>query len=650
MSSREGSPTAPSPWIVAGGAIFVVAMLVAVTDVVRAGDAVEHTGGLGIAVLLTSGIGAAAGTIIAGAGLLLFALRKTKAPRVLTARAIPAGLIALGAWPMIDALTSGPWISSQAWVGVLRWGAVLLAFVGGCIGARLADLAREGADHRRRYLLAMSLACLALDILAFPNQYAAFHQGLAVAFVILAAMTGIGLAEHTRRIAVAVAPIGLVGGLIALGLVATDRLPGDDAAHRQFLRRDAPWCTRLLTLRPDAPTDVDIATGDVIARLLPTPDPVDPGVLDTMLPVRRDANIVFITLDAVRPDHLGCYGYVRRPSPELDAFAALCTVFERCWAQYPSSQLSLASMFQSLYPSATDVAGRRNQPNELQQPQSMPPLALRLRNAGRRTVAVSALKRRFVADIFPFLREGFDRFNEFPTPDNLDGTEVTKHTLDELRLLTGDQPWFLWSHYFDPHHPYRPHPDGPGFGGGVSGLYDGEIHHMDRQLGVALRALQKRDDWSRTIVVIHADHGEELLDHGGSYHNSSLYEEQVRVPLLIRIPGVSGHRVPSIVELVDVVPTLLELMGQEIPEGLQGHSLLRVILPQSLTNDGGQAPPAAGFTQFREPASLSPRQDAVCIGDDKLVHHISSDTYELFDLDQDEGEQKNRALQTTDTL
>jgi arylsulfatase A-like enzyme len=203
------------------------------------------------------------------------------------------------------------------------------------------------------------------------------------------------------------------------------------------------------------------------------------------------------------------------------------------------------------------------------------------------------------------------------------------------------RPWFLWLHYFDPHYLYQPHPDlESSFGGeGFVDLYDGEIAFTDRHLGRLFEGLERLDLMDDTAVLIVADHGEELQDHGGMFHRKTLYEEVVRIPLILRAPALPAGGVATPISLVDVPATLLDLLGLEpmIPQA--GRSFLPLVgAPASVT----PAPILIELVQRdRELAS-------VVEGRWKLVVDYRDGRSQLFELDADPKEQRNLADEQPD--
>jgi arylsulfatase A-like enzyme len=336
-------------------------------------------------------------------------------------------------------------------------------------------------------------------------------------------------------------------------------------------------------------------------------------------------SVVLITLDAARADHLSLYGYGRPTTPHLDRLAERALVFEA--AQSPSNftALSLYSLHTGLYPTSFVHQG------ELVALPGMT-LAETLRAAGWATGAVVDFRRPL-----PYLLAGFER-QDLREPGTGGDTDfessagwVTAHARFALSDLQARQPFFLWAHYSDPHAAYVAHP-GFDFGDSAIDCYDSELGFADAQIGELLTALEGVPD---TLVVVTSDHGEAFGEHGLHTHGQGLYEEEVRVPLLVALPpGTGGRpfqaRVAQPVDLTDLVPTIHDALGLATPRPRPGESLLAHAL--------GGAP-------LRTPEAVSQtllpyaRLTAVRRGSDKwILDHLRGAALH-FNLSSDPGEQ-----------
>ncbi|MFT7665301.1 MAG: choline-sulfatase, partial [Planctomycetota bacterium] len=339
-------------------------------------------------------------------------------------------------------------------------------------------------------------------------------------------------------------------------------------------------------------------------------------------------NLLFVTVDTLRADHLSLYGYSRATSPNLDRFGEQSVVFENATAQTSWTLGSLASLMSSQWVGQLNVRDFRSRVSE-----SVVTLAEVLRGVGYETAAVGT----HLVFLEKYgLRQGIDQFDDdLVLSDYRDShraitskqvTEKALTWLGERRSSEQVQPWFLWLHYFDPHIPYLKHPGlvSP-FGTGVRDRYDGEIVFTDAQVGRVLDFVG--ESTTPTVVVFTADHGEEFNDHGGKEHGHTLYQELLHVPLLIRAPGLSPRRVPGRVGLVDVMPTvlaLLEISDSNQPAGLVGRSLL----PEM---NGEIVDPAPNLSELRLRDHTN--VDALISGRWKLIVPRNTEVPELYELD-----------------
>ena len=286
-------------------------------------------------------------------------------------------------------------------------------------------------------------------------------------------------------------------------------------------------------------------------------------------PAAPHRNIVLITLDTTRADHLGAWGWKYAKTPNLDALAARGVRFVRCDTAAPVTLPSHSTILTGLFPPRTGV--RDNGTFVL--PAKVETVAERLAAHGYDTAAVVSaivLARRHG------LNQGFRLYDDDLGTGYAAGTEVSERPAEATTaaaLAAAGKlkpPFFLWVHYYDPHEEYRPPTRFADSVTGPSRLYDGEIAYMDEQIGVLLAKLPKDVD-----VVVVGDHGEMLGEHGELHHGLLLYKAARRVPLLVAGPGVpAGRTEECLVRTADVAPTLLGLAGVPVPPGLDGQGLL----------------------------------------------------------------------------
>ena len=289
-----------------------------------------------------------------------------------------------------------------------------------------------------------------------------------------------------------------------------------------------------------------------------------------------DLNLLVITLDTTRADRLGAYGWPQSATPELDRIAAEGVLFEHASAPAPLTLPAHASLFTSKYPPAHGV--RDNGGFFLDERETT--LAERLKDAGLKTggfVGAYVLDRRWgIAQGFDTYFDNFDP-SKFDTPSLADverpANEVADHALEWLQTVKASR-FFGWVHFYDAHSPYAPpEPYRTRF---ADRPYLGEIAFVDSQIGRIRAFLDRERLLDRTVIVVIGDHGESLGDHDEGTHGFFIYESVLHVPLLVRTPynTLRGRRVADLVRSVDVMPTVLDLLGLRAPAGIEGRSVV----------------------------------------------------------------------------
>ena len=292
-----------------------------------------------------------------------------------------------------------------------------------------------------------------------------------------------------------------------------------------------------------------------------------------------EAPVVVISIDTLRADRLPIYGYDGVATPALDALAVDSLIFDEAYTSAPLTLPAHASMFTGVHP--YDHGVRDNVGFRLDT-EAWPTLSQMLATEGYATgAAVSA----YVLRSATGLGAAFDHYEdgiEVADPEALGevqrpGSETLAAAQSWLDGLSGQgaaEPFFLFLHLFEPHSPYRA-PE-PFFSRYADNPYDGEIAAVDALVGQFLDDLRRRGIYDDSLVVLLSDHGEALGDHGEPEHGILLYRETIRVPLMVKLPGSAsaGERTAAAVELVDLVPTVLKVLGMEVPDGLAGRSWL----------------------------------------------------------------------------
>jgi choline-sulfatase len=350
-------------------------------------------------------------------------------------------------------------------------------------------------------------------------------------------------------------------------------------------------------------------------------------------------NLLLITLDTLRADRLGSYGYAQAETPALDALGARGVRFEHAQSPIPLTGPSHSTILTGLYPPVHGV--RDNVVFTLDDRHET--LAERLKKEGYRTGAfVGAYP---VAAAFGF-RQGFDEFKE-GFKENAEGAGAQRPANevadDAIAFVSArqDAPFFAWAHFYDPHAPYEPpEPYKTRFAGRE---YDGEVAFTDAQVGRVLDALRAAGHGEDTVVAVVADHGESLGEHGEVTHAVLIYESTLHVPFLLAGPALpKGLIVKSRVGLVDLLPTLLGLLDREAKDELPGRDLRPAFRGERLAAETLYAESLFGRLNCRW-SSLR----AVTEGDLKLIEGARP---ELFDLAADPAETHNLADSRPDAV
>lgn len=420
-----------------------------------------------------------------------------------------------------------------------------------------------------------------------------------------------------------------------------------------------------------------------------------PGVKWALHAKAVGPDVVFISLDTVRADHLGCYGHDPSPSPNLDRFAEEWVLFENAICAQTNTNPSHVSMFTGLYPAQHGVVS-----NFVPMRKGIPNAAALLAAQGYETVGVTGgfpLDRR-LSNLGPGFRYYDDYINPWshfrhsllyrfatavdprfcgslrPAP------EVTASALRILRAKRS-RPLFLFVHYFDPHSPYRylgnaekfyrgtgtvdfgeqdreligrwhrygrgePRPE---FAPAIEALYDDRIFYTDQALGDLLYALRRRDRYAETLIVVTSDHGESFAEHGHKYHGGSVYDAEARVCLVIKPPigKPEARRVRTQVETLCIAYTVITAAGAP------GNAFDGKRCDLLAVRDEEAAPPTWGFSQTNDKITLPDgsslsREFCLRTADKKIIFDTELKALEYFDVASDPGETRDIRGQTDD--
>lgn len=355
-------------------------------------------------------------------------------------------------------------------------------------------------------------------------------------------------------------------------------------------------------------------------------------------------NVVWVIVETVRADHVSAIDYGKPTTPFLSKFAKESLLFTEAHSHSSATVISIPSMLSGIDPGMASWTRKRNHPQLLE---SNRLFAERLQDKGYKTGFVLDV---YLKNNFLSIQRGFDMLM-LAEPDNKNKNNRPRRNLfstakaaEFLARTKPGEPFFLLVYYPDPHSPYTRHKDvdSSKFDSGELGDYDTELRFTDEQLRSLVEMLKSRPAiWDNTIFVVTADHGEEFGEHGGTRHAITCHDEVIHVPLLMRIPGIAAKRIDARVGLVDIVPTLLELMGfREDTDMLSGQSLL---LPALRPDKVDPTRPL-----FCTIASITDKygtffRRGVRTGKFTLLQDMIEGRYSLFDSEVDRGEQRDLA-------
>lgn len=379
-------------------------------------------------------------------------------------------------------------------------------------------------------------------------------------------------------------------------------------------------------------------------------------------------NVVIVSVDTLRADRLGAYGYTTRPtSPAIDALFASGVGFARASAPRAATWPSLASVLTGLYPSGHGLIN-----NGYAFADDQVTLPKILQAAGYKTAA-------FLNNMIQANHQGWDLLNSASGKDDL----LNSRAVGWVEEQAGTAPFFLWVHYFGVHAPYNtagrfaPQAVDMSYQGPVkrgkkalaritgegtplseadleqlNGIYDSAIMGTDRRVEILLRNLGAVGGMERTLVVFLSDHGEELYEHNDYiFHSCSVYEGVLRVPLAFSAPGLiePGGMVAQPTELVDVTPTILDLLGIEPPDEVHGVSLVPYLERPERVGTGKPAFTEYGKTNIHTVTSgdwkliINPENESPACISEYPEYSFPIATAELYDLAEDPGERVNLA-------
>jgi hypothetical protein len=492
----------------------------------------------------------------------------------------------------------------------------------------LSDLLRR---RPRAFALGATLAILALELVnrfVLVRLYPAFHAALAAGALALAPAVLLPLVARFqgpawgRARTAAVASVGIV--LLVAGGAATLRPAAERLARfdnfRLILLESAPLAGQIVALSaafaPPEPLDEPGTEGSE------APSGVSGGGLDF-----HGRDVLLVTVDALRADHVGSYGYARKLTPHFDALAARGTLFEHAYCPTPHTSYSVTSLMTGKYlrPLLLQGAGEDSDT-----------WAKLLRTYGYHTAAF------YPPAVFFIDQNRFASFEqrsldfEYRWVEFAEGEKRLKQVRDYLATAPRERPVFVWVHLFGPHEPYEAHPElGLSLGDRDVDRYDAEVAAADATFGELAQLMDQRRPGA--VTILSADHGEEFGDHGGRYHGSSVYEEQVRVPLIVAGPGVKTQRVAEVVQTIDLLPTVLSALAVPRPPRIRGRDL------SPLLTGARASGPGMAFAETDEQALYAE-------GSFRLLCARRLGACKLFDLEKDPRQTRDASAEHPEAL
>ena len=336
--------------------------------------------------------------------------------------------------------------------------------------------------------------------------------------------------------------------------------------------------------------------------------------------------VILITIDTLRADQPWT-GYARFATPALSSFADRSLVYTRAWSVANTTGPSLAGLLASRYPS------------ELER-DDCPLAGFTLEDGladvlSRNRVWTAAAHGHpyFASEAAP--KRGFQAWRTVKnvlgrraSAGAVTGPDVTDIATQLLDSAPKDRPAFIWVHYVDPHHTYVAHPDFPPSDHPARGPYDGEVAFTDHQVGRLLARIGASEEGARTAIILTADHGEAFGEHGVWRHGTSVYDEEVRIPLLIYVPGLEHSRTDLAVSAIDIAPTIAGLLSISAPSNWRGRSLVP------------PGPSTAHAVIVDAPALINAPERRAVVLDGRYKVVQSNGTVAVFDLQTDPAERQ----------
>jgi Sulfatase/HEAT repeats len=562
------------------------------------------------------------GLVAVAGGLLVLAARRGDRTGWRRALAALVGLFALGVgWGVGGGRHLATLRTRGGFAGALALASGALAYA---LAPLLARAIRRWPVRVAGGAAALVVALELVNRFVLVRLYPALHIGLDVAALLVAPTLALALPEPRAREASRwrrTAPAAVTAAALVVAMAAA-RPASARLAHfdnfRLMLVDRAPLLAegvRLAArLAPPVPIPSTACGDDPSCLPLATEEGVHGRSLDL-----RGRDVLLISVDALRADHVGAYGYARHTTPNIDALARSGIVFTHAYCPIPRTSYSITSMMTGKYirPLLLQGAGENSDT-----------WASLLRTYGYRTAGF------YPPAVFFIDPARFQRFKqthlgfEYQKVQFIEGDGRVAQVKKYLTGESKQQHLFVWVHLFSPHEPYVSH---PGFEYGERDIdrYDSEVAFSDATVGKLVRLF--REQRPNAAVIITADHGEEFGDHGGHYHGTTVYEEQVHVPLILNVPGaLKPRRIDQVVQTIDLLPTVLGALSIPIPPTVRGRDLGPLI--------AGSEKPGPGLA-FAE----TDRVSLLAEGQFRLICQRQIGACRLFDLSNDPTEMHDAA-------
>jgi hypothetical protein len=568
--------------------------------------------GLAPTLLLLSAVIAVAGAIVLGV------IRRAEV--LPTARYVGALVIGLGGAAVAWAISGGRLLQNPLVRGSFVVGAAaLIGAVTFVIGPRL------GRAMRRAPTGTAAGAALAIVVLELVNRlvlvrlYPSWHLALSVCALALAPLLpplvagAPRAAPPDRRRNATVAAVAVTTLIAAAGLASGAQRLAHLDNFRMLLLEQAPTLAQgvrvAAIIAPPAPIESEACAGEHCE-----PSAVHtPGGRSLDL---RGRSVLLVSVDALRADHVSAYGYERKTTTNIDVLAAKGTVFRQAYSPTPHTSYAITSMMTGKYMRPLLLQGAA---------QDSETWATLLRTYGYKTGAFYPPAVFFIdTDRFLPFRDSSLGF-EYRKVEFMEGEGRLRQVSEYLAANPGTDPLFVWVHLFGPHEPYEGHPQYP-FGDRDVDRYDSEVAAADATLGRIVAAFRERDPDG--VVIVTADHGEEFGEHGGRYHGTTVYEEQVRVPLVLSVPGLAPSVVDEPVQTIDLLPTVLAALDIPRPPRVRGRDL---------------GPLASGKQGAGEGLAFAETEEQVLLarGQHRLLCARQVGACQLYDLTRDPHQQRD---------